>query len=177
MRERQLWADIDFTSTGLKKPYEQMRQTSHVVATGAGRKRLESLIRLATLDAADGKAELAQPVEQDRRHSSCLEHDPRRLDQFVGDRPPRAAYCEPGPGARRLSGAALGHHWAFDKRLTVPPFWRTYETESIAALARAGDEPRHVVSARQAADEAGAADDAAATRAPYEREPPLPATR
>ena len=68
----------------------QMRQPSRVVAIGlVGRKRLERLVGLPALDADHRKAELAQPVEQDRRHASGLEHDAMttwRFRQFVGDR-------------------------------------------------------------------------------------------
>jgi hypothetical protein len=68
----------------------QMRQPSRVVPIGlVGRKRLERLIRLPALDADSGKAELTQPVEEDRRHSTRLEHDAattRRFRQLNGDR-------------------------------------------------------------------------------------------
>ena len=47
----------------------QMRQPSRVVAIGlVGRQRLERLVGLPAFDADHRKAELAQPVEQDRRH-------------------------------------------------------------------------------------------------------------
>ena len=68
----------------------QMRQPSRVVAIGlVGRERLERLVGLPALDADHGQTELAQPVEQDRRHSPRLEYDAtttRRFRQFVGDR-------------------------------------------------------------------------------------------
>src|SRR5271154_1572501 len=68
----------------------QLRQPPGVIAIVlVGRKRLERLIGLPALDADHGQTELAQPVKQDRRHASRLEHDPtttRRLGQFVGDR-------------------------------------------------------------------------------------------
>ena len=80
----------------------QMRQPSRVVAIGlVGRKRLERLIGLPALDADHGQTELAQPVEQDRRHSPRLEYDAtttRRFRQFVGDR------------LRRRLGLALANH-------------------------------------------------------------------
>src|SRR5271165_5898491 len=59
---------------GLEEPGAgQMRQTSRVVAIGLmGRQRLERLVGLPAFDADHGKAELAQPVEQDRRHASGL---------------------------------------------------------------------------------------------------------
>ena len=83
----------------------QMRQTSRVVAIGlVGRKRLERLVGLPALDADHGETELAQPVKQDRRHSSSLEHDAtttRRFRQFVGDR------------LRRRRCLALANHHAF----------------------------------------------------------------
>ena len=76
---------------GLEEPgASQMRQPSRVVAVGlVGRKRLERLIRLPALYADHRKAELAQPVEQDRRHATSLEDDPtttRRFRQLVSDR-------------------------------------------------------------------------------------------
>src|SRR5579864_8932142 len=53
-----------------------MRQTSRVVAIGlVGGERLERLVGLPAFDADHGKAELTQPVEQDRRHSPRLEYD------------------------------------------------------------------------------------------------------
>ena len=67
-----------------------MRQPSSVVAIGlVGRQRLERLIGLPAFDADHGKAELAQPMEQDRRHASGLKYDPTtawRFRQFAGDR-------------------------------------------------------------------------------------------
>src|SRR5712671_4460987 len=67
-----------------------MRQTSRVIAIGLmGGERLERLIGLPALDADHGKAELAQPVEQDWRHASGLEYDPtttRRFRELVRDR-------------------------------------------------------------------------------------------
>ena len=86
--ERTAWADKDFTCTGLKKPVRaRVRQPSRVVAIGlVGRQRLERLVGLPALDADHGKAELAQPVEQDRRHASGLEYDAtttRRFRQFA----------------------------------------------------------------------------------------------
>ena len=66
-----------------------MRQPSRVVAIGlVSRKRLERLIGLSALDAHQGQTELAQPVEQDWRHSPRLEYDATttwRFGQFVGD--------------------------------------------------------------------------------------------
>ena len=54
----------------------QMRQTSRVVAIGlVGGERLERLVGLPALNADYGKTQLAQPVEQDRRHSPRLEYD------------------------------------------------------------------------------------------------------
>ena len=83
----------------------QMRQTSRVVAIGlVGRKRLERLVGLPALDADHGQTELAQPVKQDRRHASRLEHDPTttwRFRQFAGDR------------LRRRLRLALANHHAF----------------------------------------------------------------
>ena len=74
----------------------QMRQPSRIVAIGlVGRKRLERLVGLPALDADHGEAELAQPVEQDRRHPPGLKDDPttaRRFRQLVGDRL-RGRYC------------------------------------------------------------------------------------
>ena len=68
----------------------QMRQPSRVIAIGlVSGKRLERLIGLPALHADHGQTELAQPVEQDRRHSPRLEYDAtttRRFGQFVGDR-------------------------------------------------------------------------------------------
>jgi hypothetical protein len=52
------------------------------------RKRLERLIGLPALHADHGQTELAQPVEQDWRHSPRLEYDATttwRFGQFVGD--------------------------------------------------------------------------------------------
>ena len=82
-----------------------MRQTSRVIAIGlVGGERLERLVGLPAFDADHGKAELAQPVEQDRRHASGLENDPTtvwRFRQFAGDR-----RC-------RRSRLALANHRAF----------------------------------------------------------------
>src|SRR6516225_12489800 len=68
----------------------QVRQPSSVIAIGlVGRKRLERLVRLPAFDADHGEAELAQAMEQDRRHASGLEYDPttaRRFRQLVRDR-------------------------------------------------------------------------------------------
>jgi hypothetical protein len=68
----------------------QVRQTARVVAIGlVGRQRLERLVGLPAFDTDHGQAELAQPVKQDRRHSSGLEYDattPWRFRQFAGDR-------------------------------------------------------------------------------------------
>ena len=68
----------------------QMRQTSRIVAISlVGRERLESLVGLPALNADHGQTEVAQPVEQDRRHTPSLEHDPtatRRLGQLVSNR-------------------------------------------------------------------------------------------
>ena len=91
---------------GLEEPGAgQMRQPSRVIAIGlVGGERLERLIGLPALDADDGKAELAQPVEQDRRHSRRLEYDSTttwRFREFDGDR-----LCR----RRRL---ALANHHAF----------------------------------------------------------------
>src|SRR5271165_4514168 len=70
-----------------------MRQTSRVVAIGlVGGERLERLVGLSALDADYGKTELAQPVKQDRRHSSRLEYDAAtnwRFRQFDRNRPCR----------------------------------------------------------------------------------------
>jgi hypothetical protein len=67
----------------------QMRQTSRVVAVGlVGGKWLEHLVGLSALDADHRETELAQPVEQDWRHSPRLEYDATttwRFGQFVGD--------------------------------------------------------------------------------------------
>ena len=67
-----------------------MRQPSRAIAIGlVGRQRLERLISLPALHADHGQTELAQPVEQDRRHSPRLEYDAtttRRFGQFVGGR-------------------------------------------------------------------------------------------
>jgi hypothetical protein len=67
----------------------QMRQPSRVVAIGlVGRKRFERLVGLPALDADDGKAELAQSVEQDRRHATRFEYDAtttRRFRQLICD--------------------------------------------------------------------------------------------
>src|SRR5580658_6871469 len=76
---------------GLEEPgASQMREPSRVIAIGLmGRQRLERLVGLPAFDADHGKAELAQPVEQDRRHASGLEYDPTtawRFRQFAGDR-------------------------------------------------------------------------------------------
>src|ERR1700722_9362856 len=83
----------------------QMRQTSRVVAIGlVGRKRLERLVGLPALDADHRKTKLVQPVKQDWRHSSGLEHDAMttwRFRQFAGDR------------LRRRLGLALANHHAF----------------------------------------------------------------
>jgi hypothetical protein len=68
----------------------QMRQTSRVVAIGlVGRQQLERLVGLPAFDADHRKAELAQPVKQNRRHPPRLEYDAtttRRLRQLVRDR-------------------------------------------------------------------------------------------
>src|SRR5271166_5220427 len=76
---------------GLEEPGAgQMRQPSRVIAIGlVGRQRFERLVGLPALDADHGQTELAQPVEQDRRHSPSLEYDPTttwRLCEFVRDR-------------------------------------------------------------------------------------------
>jgi len=67
-----------------------MRKPACVVAIGlVGRERLERLIGLPAFDTDHREAELAQPVEQDRRHASGLEDDAttaRRLRQLVRDR-------------------------------------------------------------------------------------------
>jgi hypothetical protein len=61
----------------------QVRQPSRIVAVGlVGRKRLERLVGLPALDADDGKAELAQSVEQDRRHAPGLKDDPTTARRF-----------------------------------------------------------------------------------------------
>src|SRR5580704_7110653 len=91
---------------GLEEPGAgQMRQTSRVIAIGLmGRQRLERLVGLPAFDADHGKAELAQPVEQDRRHASGLEDDPttaRRFRELVRDR------------LRRRRRLALVNHHAF----------------------------------------------------------------
>ena len=82
-----------------------MRQPSRVIAIGlVGRQRLERLVGLPALDADHGKTELAQPVKQDRRHSSGLEYDATttwRFRQFAGDR------------LRRRRRLALVNHHAF----------------------------------------------------------------
>src|SRR5580704_14173603 len=81
----------------------QMRQSSRVIAIGlVGRQRLERLVGLPAFDADHGKAELAQPVEQDRRHPPRLEYDATttwRFRQFAGDR-----FC------RRRRLALVNHH-------------------------------------------------------------------
>jgi hypothetical protein len=91
---------------GLEEPSAgQMRQPPRVVAIGlVGRQRLERLVGLPAFDADYGQTELVQPVKQDWRHSSGLEHDAtttRRFRQFAGDR----LCCR-----RRL---ALANHHAF----------------------------------------------------------------
>src|ERR1700733_2411952 len=67
-----------------------MREPPRIVAVGLmGRKRLERLVGLSAFDADHGEAKLAQPVEQDRRHTSGLEYDPTtapRFRQLVRDR-------------------------------------------------------------------------------------------
>jgi hypothetical protein len=67
----------------------QMRQPSSVVAVGlVGRERLERLIGLPALDADHGEAEVAEPMEQDRRHATRFEHDAtttRRFRQLICD--------------------------------------------------------------------------------------------
>src|SRR3984957_20984719 len=61
----------------------QMRQTSRVVAIGlVGRKRLERLVGLPALDADHRKTKLVQPVKQDWRHASGLEHDAAATRRF-----------------------------------------------------------------------------------------------
>jgi hypothetical protein len=79
---------------GLEEPGAgQMRQPSSIIAVGlVGRDRLEGLIRLPAFYADRREAELAQAMEQDRRHASSLEDDPtaaRRFRQLVSDRPRR----------------------------------------------------------------------------------------
>jgi hypothetical protein len=68
----------------------QMRQPSCVIAIGlVGREQLERLIGLPALDADHWETELAQPVEQDRGHSSRFEYNPTttwRFRQLIGDR-------------------------------------------------------------------------------------------
>ena len=68
----------------------EMRQPSRVIAIGlVSGERLERLIGLPALHADHGQTELAQPVEQDRRHSPRLEYDAtttRRFGQFDRDR-------------------------------------------------------------------------------------------
>ena len=91
---------------GLEEPGAgQMREPSRVIAIGlVGRQRFESLIGLPAFDADNGQTELAQPVEQDRRHASGLEYDPTtawRFRQFAGDR------------LRRRRRLALVNHHAF----------------------------------------------------------------
>ena len=70
---------------GLEEPGAgQVRQPSRVIAIGlVGRQRLERLVGLPAFDADHRKAELAQPVEQDRRHASGLEYDPTTLGAFA----------------------------------------------------------------------------------------------
>ena len=85
MRGKRLHVDgLEEASAG------QVRQTSRVVAISLlGRKRLERLVGLPTLDADHRQTELPQPVKQDRRHASGLEYDPttaRRFRQLVRDR-------------------------------------------------------------------------------------------
>src|SRR5580692_4854180 len=81
----------------------QMRQSSRVSAIGlVGRQRLERLVGLPALHADHWQTELAQPVKQDRRHPSRLEHDATttwRFRQFAGDR-----LC------RRRRLALVNHH-------------------------------------------------------------------
>src|SRR6202034_3885809 len=89
---------------GLEEPgASQMRQASRVIAVGlVGGERLERLVGLSALDADHRETKLVQPVKKDRRHASCLEHDPtttRRFRQFVGDRL-----------RTRLSLALANHH-------------------------------------------------------------------
>ena len=69
---------------GLEEPCaSQMRQPARVVAVGlVGRERLERLIRLPALYTDHREAELAQPMEQDRRHASSLEDDPMATRRF-----------------------------------------------------------------------------------------------
>ena len=91
--ERIAWAGSDFTCTGLKKPVRARCARPRASRIGlVGRQRLERLVGLPALDTDHGEAELTQPMEQDRRHASGLEHDPttaRRFRQLVGDRPSR----------------------------------------------------------------------------------------
>jgi len=88
--ERMACAGSDFTCAGLKKPVRakcanpraSLRSILWVASD------LARLLGLPALDAGDRKAELAQPVKQDRRHSSRFEYDattPWRLRQFAGD--------------------------------------------------------------------------------------------
>src|SRR5277367_6919660 len=67
----------------------EVRQTTSIVAIGlVSGERLERLVGLAALNAHHGQTELAEPVEQDRRHSPRLEYDAtttRRFRQFAGD--------------------------------------------------------------------------------------------
>jgi 3',5'-cyclic AMP phosphodiesterase CpdA len=74
-----------------------------LIAIGlVGGERFERLVGLPTLDTDHGQTELAQPVKQDRRHSSRLEYDATttwRFRQFAGDR-----VC------RRRRLALVNHH-------------------------------------------------------------------
>ena len=78
----------------------QVRQTPRVVAIGfVGRERLEALIGLPSLDAGNRKAELAQPVEKDRGHSTCFDDDPttaQRFGQLVIRSPQPSTKASPG---------------------------------------------------------------------------------
>src|ERR1700722_14527010 len=75
--ERTAWADRDFTCTGLKNPVRAKCASPRAsLRVGlVGRERLERLVRLPALYTDHREAELAQPMEQDRRHASSLESD------------------------------------------------------------------------------------------------------
>jgi hypothetical protein len=55
---------------------------SAMMARGSTSARSASVVGLPAFDADHGKAELAQPVEQDGRHASGLEYDPTTAWRF-----------------------------------------------------------------------------------------------
>jgi hypothetical protein len=117
-----------------------MRQPSRVVAIGlVGGERLERLVGLPALDTDHGKAELAQPVEQDRHHASRLEYDATttwRFRQFAGDR-----VC------RRRRLALMNNHTLAVENANMRLVHRDIEASKIVHVVVSSSKPWPILSA------------------------------